>query len=365
MVSALLVFLSVLAGPTPPVQNKSDEQSATAVLRAARTRFHADARLDRPLEISPAEVKCRVIWKQIVRAAGVPLESEPAALELDDGDVQVGGRASARAYMDAVAAYYRARWEALPTAGYRLLTGEHEPDSVYTPKGVHERARFAAGLEAIAALEKMTPAERAGIEMDTVERMLTAMNRQLEDLKGSPFPVHRLNEAEFRLERKDAPGFHRYMAGVRLRGEQSTNWRFNDYEQKKAERQRRDIERLRRGELLDTYVTARSEIGRQELEKRPELLKVVSLMTKQVSLPVAIRLLYEQTGVPFVSPPEQHLPKRMDVNLPEMPLYQALDRLMEQYKAADWEWRSMGFIVVRIMPNPVPDAPAAQPPQKP
>jgi hypothetical protein len=91
----------------------------------------------------------------------------------------------------------------------------------------------------------------------------------------------------------------------------------------------------------------------QEAAKRlPALERKVTIQMRDVSFPEVLRYLHNVYNIAYVCDPGGVMPQRANVNIVNMPLGKALDRLTQIYKDTEWEWRKLNFLLLRGPQNP-------------
>ncbi|HZO89926.1 MAG TPA: hypothetical protein VFB38_16470 [Chthonomonadaceae bacterium] len=370
------------ASPAYPQQETPPAEAASKALY--QSDFDSDPRLSVPMTIEMRSCPHWQLWARLARKTRLSIDREEAANELDSSTIAIAGKnVSARALMDAMAARVMARWERTEK-GYRLLVSQRELDDVYLPQSNRERERFAIGAAFIRDFNALPASEQARLLSgrsvpftSLPAAMQQAVSRMLESLaleyreKGmsDTVPPSRLSDAMFRLERKPAPGFNRLFMTVRIPEIGSTGWRLNDYEAQKQARQQRVA-----GGPDPIYAPVKFEVKPEDAKRLPALKRVVTLQMWQATFPEALQRLHEKYGLAFVSDPKQYMSQQANINIPPMPLGEALDWLTEIFRDTEWEWRKYGFVVVRgplnpsrtpRQPQPAQDANASEKPAPP
>jgi hypothetical protein len=302
------------------------------------------------------------LFALVHRSAGVRLYAEEPELRAAPLIAASEGQ-SAAALMDAVAALWLVRWEKDVRGMYKLLPSEAEAN-IHLPKNRFQQERagpgrdFAANLRRLprelrAALLSGRPVAAAALPGDMLQsigRMTDSINRE-QELKGddNPFPLGRLPQSSIRLDVQNRGTYNSYFLSLSLAGWGSMGWRFSDYEEAPAKGSGKSSNPI--------YAPRKLEIKREQALEMPALRKLVSIRAKNASLPEILRDL----RVPFVSSPEFALQQRADVNIQSEALGAALDKLTKTYTGTEWEYRKLGFLVVRSATNPARNAPADEP----
>lgn len=357
------VVLATMSLTTVRVSSRPHKTDATLY----QSYFEKDSRLNAPMTIQSASYMHLRLWRAIARTTKVPIDREQNAMELDTDPVALAGKdVPARALMDAAAARILARWERTEKKGYRLLVPQAEMDRGYGASNEYERERFRAGRAFIRALMALPAEERSRMESGqsvpftslpsdmqmAVTEMLQSLARQAQVTGWTVFPVARVAEAEFRLERKPSSEFNRLWLQLKVPG-QDVGFRINDYEEKKQERAGKARQKWQQmGEPDGLYIPEKFEVSQEAAKRLPALKRVVQIDAEGATFPKVLWLLHEKYGIAFLSDPKRTMPQRADVHLPPMPLGEALDKLTKIYKDTEWEYRKLGFIIVRGPRNP-------------
>jgi hypothetical protein len=114
---------------------------------------------------------------------------------------------------------------------------------------------------------------------------------------------------------------------------------------KKREKENADAKSA--GKEQTVYRTQKNEVSAQDATHVSELKQIVEIHLAGAYLPDVLKYLAETYGISLVGHNRSLLPQRCNVDIPKMPLHQALDRLTRLYKDTEWEWRKRGMLVVR------------------
>lgn len=360
------VVTTVCASIVPPADGQSAWTDRGRRQRSATT-FETDARLEAKMTQRPGEWRVFQIWNAVTRRTKVRIEREDGAGDIEEGTIAGGWKGvSARAVMDAVAAFYVAPWERTERNSYRLLVPDRERDFTFSAKSDWERQRFAIGREFIRSLERLSPEERSRVDSGRsqpfsalppeMQQQALGMLEQLElEYRsrgvGTSAYGRDLAGATFRLERKPARDFNRLFLTIKVPDVGSTGFRINDYEEKK--RQREAARTRRAGGGPDAlYTPVKFEVKPEDARQLPELRRKVEIKLERGTFTDVLQHLHRNHGIAYLASPAIAMPKTARVRLPLMPLHEALDRLTAIFPDTEWEWRRYGFLLVRGPRNP-------------
>lgn len=357
----------LIACAGPAFSQQSAPNATNPLPPAPRTYLETDPRLAETLTLNVTGQTFAQICERIRRKTGVRLTFSEGANEFRNQAVVIyGENVPARAVMDALAAIYLCRWERVSEKHFNLLDVDHLAAS--TPDQELRNAVAAAGLGIRDAIQALSPAERARLTSEqlvpfvslspyvqaTTRQFFEACNRRSAGAtQATPIPIEALTNSQFAFSseaRQDHTAYH-----VRIQipnvDENRSNMSGTFYFDDRGERRQREIQRRAAravsGEVDELYVPRRYEISADEARRRPELQKLVELSTQNATYNEAFARLCRQAGVPFVHLLNEQQPVRRDVNLPRMPLSEALDRLTADFTTSEWEYRRPGFLVVR------------------
>jgi hypothetical protein len=188
--------------------------------------------------------------------------------------------------------------------------------------------------------------------LSAVERMTASINRQ-QALKEdeNPFPLQALSRSTLSLNVQNRGSYNAHFLTLRLAGWGVMGWLISD-------------DKAATGGNAPTndrlYTPRRLQINREAAMELAALKKFVTVRAKDATLPEVLKAL----DVPFVSDTEAGLPLRADVQIEALPLGAALEKLMKIYAGAEWEYRKLGFLVIRAPENPARKAPSAEDDEK-
>jgi hypothetical protein len=273
----------------------------------------------------------------------------------------------ARSVMDALAALTLYRWERTEKNGYRLLISQREMN-VYKPKNPHQKDRYAQGLKFVQELDKLPAPEqnriRAGEQVplhslppemrQAAEGVLEALNQELVSQgRSAAIELNQLVQGTtVRLRHQKIKNFNRYSFGIHVPELGGASISFSDYESHEREAQAARERKIQSGQSDALYEPVRFALSQDEARKLPALQKKVTVQMRDVTLPQVLRYLHVTYGVAYISDPELAIPQRASVNIVNLPLGKALDRLTQTYDNTEWEWRKSKFLVVRGPNNP-------------
>jgi hypothetical protein len=267
------------------------------------------------------------------------------------------------ALMDAIAALDELRWKKKET-GYELVqsfyTGTESDDplnSLYNREGmkmIHEflklpketRDLLKSGMSLSQLPEKMYPP------------MFNTVNAQYNSERTKPGESIDAKPSDFSRERiriyveevESDGNFNQYKVQYSAPG-MSAGYTVSDYAEK---RETHDREKAKNNDdpAFPLYEAISSEVPPSKARQQKELNRLVKIELRGVQFPEVLASLAEKYSVPFVCNVPLMMPQKATVRLAEMPLYRALDRLTRIYDETEWEWRRLGFIVVRGPSNP-------------
>lgn len=358
-----LSVLFVLAFGGISIPANARQAASAPVLTSPLAR---DARLRAPMTIAPQVLPVEAVLPLIKHSAHAPVNIHPAVLTRHECMVACANK-SVASLMDALAALCLSRWLRDPKTGYELRDGDLLTN-VHLPRTPGERHFHQSGMRFIQSMGtlpealKTALAQRAIIPVQelpepmvqAVKDHIKAQNEQSQEWshrrleKG--FDPEYLDDCTVQMTIQPGALFTVYYIGLYWgRTEHTINggfsFPFNDYPQRKAETDNR----IASGDP-SIIVTRRFEAMPQAKEL-PELKQVVSLKLKNATLGEVLQYLHETYGVAYVA--DAVLSGAANVNIGPLPLADALDRLTELYKDTEWEWRPLGFLVVRGIANPV------------
>jgi hypothetical protein len=304
------------------------------------------------------------LFAAVRKATTVRLYAEE--LELRAAPLVAAGKGqTATALMDAMASLWLARWEKDARGAYQLLPSEAEAKQ-HLPKNAFEKERAGPAREFAAQLKRLPRASQAQLlsgrpvpahllpreMLSAVERMTASINRQ-QALKGdeNPFPLQALSRSTLSLNVQNRGSYNAHFLTLRLAGWGVMGWLISD-------------DKAATGGNAPTndrlYTPRRLQINREAAMELAALKKFVTVRAKDATLPEVLKAL----DVPFVSDTEAGLPLRADVQIEALPLGAALEKLMKIYAGAEWEYRKLGFLVIRAPENPARKAPSAEDDEK-
>lgn len=352
IISALLGTACLLLAPSRVLSQNKDAPESTLLLK--------DARLSKAVTMNTGATTTTSVFHAVHRDAAVRLYTEDLELKTARLIVAEEGQ-SAAALMDAVAALWLARWEKDTANKYKLLVPARE-SNIYLPKNDFQRERFAAGQRFVGALDtlpaNLQTALRSGQQIQasalppgmlrSIRDMADTLNREKHELRGDthPFPLDRVPESHVDLEIKNKGTLTTYFVTIGLQDWGSMGWLFTDHEERKRETDRQT------GADSAIHDTEKVRLTREQVRQIPALKKLVSVQAKQATLPQILRALHEKYAIPFVCDPARFMTQRADVDIRSMPLGEALDKLTDTYQDTEWEWRKMGFLIVRAPGSP-------------
>lgn len=346
--AVVLVALASLSLSASPVLSEDGPKSRESVLSR-------DARLRKRLSVPEGELTTLRLFGRVERATSVRLYAGNS--EMKNASLTAACRSqTALALLDAVSALWVARWEKDTANRYKLLGSEAE-ESIYLGDNGYQRERLKAGRQFIKELGRLPPPAQSALlsgvpasslppgMLGTVRTMVDALNRESREFRGdtNPFPLHRLAEATAILEPKNRGAVTSFFLTLRLKDWGSMGWSFNNY----VAPAQRDA---KYGET--TYVPRKFEVTQKEARKLPALRKLVSLRVKKATLPQVLEMLHRTYSLAYVSDSKTNQTHRADVNFDAIPLGDALDQLAKIYAGTEWEYRKLGFLVIRSAGNP-------------
>ncbi len=95
-----------------------------------------------------------------------------------------------------------------------------------------------------------------------------------------------------------------------------------------------------------TYVPTPYDYGWRD-DVPAALKRVVTVDKRGALLTDVLADLHARYKVPIIADDDRAIPEKVDVHIPPMPLYRAMDRLEKIYPGLHWEYRKYGFIVCR------------------
>lgn len=349
------------ASPPSSVQ-VAPAASVTAVSPLAR-----DARLRVPVTIAPQVSPLSDVLPQIKRTTHVNVYTHPLAPTSQKCQVACTNK-SAASLMDALASLCLSRWLRDDKRGYEFrdgdpITDQSLPRTQSAWDFQQSGMRFVKGMEALPDEQRSALMKRAVVAvtdlpepmMQSIKDHIKAMDEQLRE--GSPhYPdkglvAENLDDCTVQVTTQQNGLSTVYYLGIYWgRTEHSTNggfcFPFNDFPERKAEIDKR----IASGDP-SIIVTRRFEAMPQAKEL-PELKQIVKIKANKATLGEVLQQLHESYGVDYVADAPQRLSGVASFNIGPLPLADALDRLTEQYPETEWEWRSLGFLVVRGFANP-------------
>ena len=256
-----------------------------------------------------------------------------------------------------------------------------EYDFIFLPQNDDKAAFHKSALQFVALAQKMSAEQKQRLEqrkgipyaalppamqvlLPELTREIRAMYKSKEENlpqeERSPFTEDRVKEFTVQLTTEPYDGFKRYSLDYYIEGVGGTGTSFSSYSEFKKQREDARRAAVERGLPDPEYVTKRYEITNRMARTVPELKQVVSLRLKKVTVTEVLRDLHKRYGIPTLTEREDANPTRADVAVDNLPLAEALDTLAPLYKL-EWEWRRMGFLIVRRDGNPVRDPPRYDP----
>jgi hypothetical protein len=347
---ALLALVALAASAVPAASQTRPAGQSSLLAR--------DERLQGRLTVPAGNYSTGALFAAIYRATRVRPYAEE--LELQRATLEAGCKGvSAAALMDAVSALWLARWRKEPRRRYQLLPSQQELQ-VYLPRNRFQRDRAPAVRRFISQLSQLPRNDRllllsgrsvpTGLLPQEMQRslhtMVESIDREQTALQGytNPFPLGSLSRSSLRIEARQRRELNTYFLTLFLRDWGSMGWLISDYEDPAAARG------SAAGATL--HVPEKFEVAPEEARELPALQKQVTLTAKQATLPALLRSLHQRYGVPFVCDAEQWMKERADVAIEGRPLAEALDRLTEIFPGTEWEYRKLGFLIVRSPGNP-------------
>lgn len=356
----LLIPVSLCAFLLNPALSFAQQEPGVPSPLSSPSFLEQDARLEVKLDVHSSPLTGAGIFARIKRTTGIKIQTNPMSLECEKATLTVACKAiSARALMDAFAAFYQASWVKIEPSKYLLVLGKQSYETAYNSRGKFAQERYAAGRQFVQSLGALPEKERARIlspqglpfrELPSlmqrqVGQMAEALRQEtVEKGQDIGLPLDRLAETSFQLEQEPTSEFNVFFATINLSGAGSWGWRFDDYENWK--RQQNEKRRKRQevpGGVDDTYETRKFEISQKEARQLPALRRTVEIHVKHRTLVDVLQSLHEKYGIPVLTDTRRTMPQRANVDLGPMPLSEALDRLTEIYQDTEWEYRKRGF----------------------
>lgn len=324
----------------------------TAIAGEPGTLLERDNRLKKTITILPGPSATARIFSAVGEKTAIRLYTKEDELRAA-GMVAGCDRVSAASLMDATAALWLARWKKDDRSNYEMLPSQLE-ENHNLPQNRFETDRAAMGNQFAKDLASLPPRTRAALRsgvpvsalpptlVRTIARLTESVNTQQQE-KGddNPFPLSQLGSSAVKLEVSNRGSYNSYFITLSLPGWGSMGWRFSD--------------ETRKPEALITdpnlYTPAKFEIKHPDAKKQPLMQRRVSVSVTG-TLPQVLVDLCKTYRVPFVCSPERSLQQRARVRIQDETLAEALDQLVQIYKGCEWEYRRLGFIVVRSADNP-------------
>lgn len=262
--------------------------------------------------------------------------------------------------MDSIAALDELRWEKIET-GYELI------QSFYTgrePVNALQEVYNREGMKLIHAFLSLPKATKEGLKkgmsLDQLPEamyppVLTTIQAQLradlttlkpgESIDATPADFTRSRIRVFVEEAEGDGNFNQYkvqFAAPAL----SAGYTVNDYAEK---RELHEKEKFRNNEnpAFPHYEAISGEVAPAKARAQKELVQPVAISLRNVTFPDVLGFLAEKYNIASVADTASLMPQVATVRLPELPLARALDRLTRLYESTEWEWRRLGFVVVR------------------
>ena len=323
-----------------------------------------DVRLRRRVTVESSIIGTGPLFARLYRATRVrlytnDLELKNSLYSLHCRDLTLAG------VMDGIAAKNLLRWKKDVNSDYELVSNVSQWE-IYLPKGPYREDAFKTGLQFAADFKKLPPnlqADLLSANPVSVSRLpesaraslgaaFRSQGRERQSHDSDFVPPDDISQATVRLEidpqQTGAFAFTSYFLTLHYPGH-GMGWEFNDYPERKAEEARS----VGLGKSATVYAMKAFELTQEEAKKLPILKQMVYLKASKITLPEALQSLCVSCGVPYTVGTGQkaRLPAA-DINLPPMPLGDALDRLTEIYEDNEWEYRKLGVVVMRRAKKP-------------
>jgi hypothetical protein len=335
----------------------------------ARTYLEAETRLAELLPLNVSGQTMAELLTRIQRRTGITLGFGDRARAYQNKRVGMAGETMpCRAILDALAAVELCRWVRTGERRYELR--EPSPGAVPAVRQAASNEVTSRGL-ALRNLMRMVPPDQfkrmsngqylpftrlsprlkaAITELVNASNRADAASAAVTSGRREPILISMrdVEVGEISFQEEARPEVTRYRLFYRFRYDADGNMKsgsipFNDA-----------LERGKPGaatELEELYLPVRFEIPLKEAKERTELQRVVSLRAPDLTYPEAAARLCAQARIPTLYFIERSA-KRGNVNQSGLPLAEALEGLGKVFPEYEWEYRRMGFLIVREPSNP-------------
>lgn len=330
----------------------------------ANTYLEAEARLADLLPLNVTGQTMAELLTRIQRRTGITLAVGERARAYQNKRVGMAGETMpCRAIMDALAAVELCRWVRTGERRYELR--EPSPGAIPAVRQAANSEVTTRGL-ALRDLMRMVPPDQFKLMSNgqylpytrlsprlktAITELVNASNRadiaSVAVTSGRREPIlismRDVEVGEISFQEETRPEVTRYRLFYRFRYDADGNRKSGSISFNNAS------ERGGRGganELEEVYLPIRFDMSLKEAKEQPELQRDVSLRSPELTYPEAVSRLFGLAKVPTLYFIERSA-KRKSVNLSGVPLIEALEQLGKVFPDYEWEYRRMGFVVVR------------------
>jgi hypothetical protein len=131
----------------------------------------------------------------------------------------------------------------------------------------------------------------------------------------------------------------------------SSSFSVSDFERKVAEHEKVKFA-TNSNPNHDIYESINFEFPKSAYRTIRELQKIVSVSERKATLVDVMSKLNKEYNINYVVDCKDLFPQTANVRFQNVPLHRAMDILTRVYADTEWEWRKLGFIVVRAPYNP-------------
>lgn len=264
--------------------------------------------------------------------------------------------------MDGVAGLSGLRWRKTSEGAYKLLPS-NTTNEFFNPAKLplHRQRMNDAGLRYLDSVEKLNPKLKKRIlsgEMIPMSDMPESMYQSALDIaQNVEFNTRETLPPNATIEAAADAARETFRVGIKKRNDGSDfdNFKFDvetgngitvSYTVTGYPRYRDAMKKSGTDPLTTDPVTM--EISRAEaMQALPGMRQPVALKLPDATAIDAMRVLSERFQVPYVAIERRYLPRRAAVDIPRMPLGDALKRLETIFPEIEWEARRSGFIDLR------------------
>lgn len=365
---ALCIF--ALGGATLPTyaQQVPAPPAASAAPSATASPLARDNRLQVPVTVKPGTLTLAQVLPLLTKATHVNIYTEADWLNRTVFTLACPNR-NAAALMDGLAAVYLMRWVRDNKKGYQLLdsavmSAEYLPHTAASNNLHRNGMLFISGLDklpealrqAVTSGNKIPVSQLPDTMMQAVKGMAAASIEMHQEILPQSIPLdpNNLNGCSLAMQIQPGPQATVYNCRIEWEGTGQvgmSGFSFDDYLERKAEQ-----DKLLSGPDSPLVPVGRFEQTQKQAKDLPELKQAVTLKLEKATLADALQKLHDTYGIAYIADLPPTATQTADLVYNSLPLGDVLDRLAQTYKGTEWEWRPLGFLVLRGPQNPARDA---------